>query len=86
MDSVTPPPLELVPTTIPTKETVAVKTPVQQLVSITSIGSIGSLSTQKVPIVKKIETIKPQDSPNSTIDLKLLLDHKNTVSFNLKNI
>lgn len=75
MDSVTPPPLEPVPPTKPMEQTIAVKTP-SPLVSIT--GSMG-LTCGMVPI-KKIESVKPQDNSNSTIELKLLLDPKTKVS------
>lgn len=81
-DSITPPPPELlVPK--PTEEPIVTVKPPPQLVSIKSIGSVGSLSAVKSqsPIIKKIGIKRPQDGTNSTIDIKLLLDQKKTVSF-----
>lgn len=77
LDRVTTPELPVNPTE---PQPVKVITPTKL---ITLKSGTHSIVTGKSPIVKKIHVIRPQDSPNSTIDLKSLLDHKNKVSRNL---
>lgn len=85
MDSVVttssnPPPQESHPVKT-TVERSAITSPPKKLITLKSLGagSSGSISGNS-QIIKKIGIIRPADA--SAIDFKLLMNNKNTVSFN----